>query len=49
MKTTQLYRKHNGRSYSIALHYTLMLIWFRVLISENFTEDELIVLCRYLP
>jgi len=47
MKTTQLFRKHNG---VLALLYvTMMLIWLGVIFRENFMEDKLTVLCCDLP
>jgi len=43
MKTTQLYKKHNG---VLALRYvTMMLIRLAVIFRENFMEDKLTVLC----
>jgi len=41
MKTTQLYRKHNG---VLELRYvTMMLIWLGVVFRENFMADKLTV------
>jgi len=41
MKTTQVYRKHNG---VLALRYvTIMLIWLGVIFRENFMEGKLTV------
>jgi len=46
MKTAQLYRKRNG---VIALRYaTFTLTWLGVIFRDNFTEDKLTALCRYL-
>jgi len=42
MKTTQLYREHNG---VLALRYvTMMLIRLGVIFPENFMEDKLTML-----
>jgi len=47
MKTTELFKKHNG--VFALLHVTMMLIRLGVIFRENFIEDKLTVLCCDLP